>query len=197
VISVSVLARDSGYDTMIKIMPNIFFHALENLPSREIALPKGTLLFDRSDQVTGFYRVLEGKVHLLRQQMDGATFILQRAHAGDILAEASMTTAKFHCAAEAIIPSKVKMWPVDAVRTLVAQNGTAALGYARHLAGQLRGARLRAEIVSLRKVSDRLDAWLAWHDNRMPPKGSLYHLASEINVSPEALYRELANRRVR
>jgi hypothetical protein len=49
------------------------------------------------------------------------------------------------------------------------------------------------EVVSLKTVAERLDAYLAL-GGELPPKGQLVHLASELNVSPEALYRELSRR---
>jgi hypothetical protein len=55
-------------------------------------------------------------------------------------------------------------------------------------------ARAQVEIVSLKKVSERLDAWLALSGD-LPPKGQWHRLASEIGVTPEALYREIARRR--
>ena len=55
--------------------------------------------------------------------------------------------------------------------------------------------RARAEIVSLRTVSARVDAWLALHVGELPARGHWRDLAEEISVAPEALYRELARRR--
>ncbi len=53
---------------------------------------------------------------------------------------------------------------------------------------------MRSEIVALKTVAQRLDAWLTWHD-AIPPKGECRALAFEIAVSPEALYRELGKRK--
>ena len=180
---------------MIEIMPNAFFQQLRNIPSRIVRLEKGALVFERGDPVQGFHRVVQGKVHLLRRQMDGATFILQRAGAGDILAEASLSSANFHCAAEVLEAGELEIWPAEPVRRLLRQDLRAAEGYALHLAAQLRNTRMRAEILSLRRVGDRLDAWLVWHGDELPPKGNWQGMAHEIGVSPEALYRELGQRR--
>ncbi len=53
----------------------------------------------------------------------------------------------------------------------------------------------RAEILSLRTVAARLDAWTAANHDRLPEKGAWKTLAAELATSPEALYRELARRR--
>lgn len=56
--------------------------------------------------------------------------------------------------------------------------------------------RARAALLRLRGVAARPDAWLALTDAGLPPRGELRGLADEIGVTPEALYRELARRRV-
>jgi CRP/FNR family transcriptional regulator, dissimilatory nitrate respiration regulator len=46
---------------------------------------------------------------------------------------------------------------------------------------------------SLKTVAARVDAWMSLNDRPLPPKGR--QVAAEIGVTPEALYRELADRR--
>jgi hypothetical protein len=48
---------------------------------------------------------------------------------------------------------------------------------------------------SLKRVDERLDAWLALHGLSIPPKGKWAEWAAELAVTPEALYRALAIRR--
>ena len=180
---------------MITIMPNDFLTLLNDLPGHTQHLPAGVLLFQRADPVTQVFAVRTGRVHLLRRQEDGASFLLQRAGPGALIAEASLLSDSYHCAAETVEASSLTAWPRRAVQALVTGDKDAALAYARHLAAEVRIARLRAEITCLRRVSDRLDAWLAWHECGLPAKGEWHHLAQELNVTPEALYREIARRR--
>ncbi len=176
-------------------MPGNFFDHLTDIPHQTRLLAKGAMLFDRDDAVRQFYRVDTGEIHLLRQQLDGNSFILQRAGPRAILAEASLMSARYHCAAIAIAPSRLTYWPKTLVRPLIANSSQAAVAYANYLAQEVRTARMRAEIASLNRVSNRLDAWLAWHDGVLPDKGTWHSIARDISVSPEALYRELARRR--
>ncbi|HHS94799.1 MAG TPA: Crp/Fnr family transcriptional regulator [Rhodobacterales bacterium] len=180
---------------MIAIMSTRFLDHLADLPATTRALQKGAQLFDCGDPVTHLHAVRRGEVHLLRRQPDGTAFVLQRAGPGAILAEASVMSETFHCAAEAACDSSVTLWPLAAVRARIAEDAATTEAFARHLAGEVRQARLRAEIASHRRVADRLDAWLAWHEGAMPHKGAWHRLAGELGVSPEALYRELARRR--
>ena len=67
--------------------------------------------------------------------------------------------------------------------------------WAGYLAQELQRARLRSEILSLKTVAQRLDAWIAWNGGRSPKKGEWRFVANQIGISPEALYREIATRR--
>ena len=62
-------------------------------------------------------------------------------------------------------------------------DGAFALAWSRGLAYEVQKARLQAEIVSMRPVAARLDAWLSWH-GAMPARGGWVSLAAEIGVSP-------------
>lgn len=65
----------------------------------------------------------------------------------------------------------------------------------RHVAEAVQGARARAEILSLKTIAARLDAWLALNGDALPPRGRWRDVAAEIGVTPEAFYRELEGRR--
>lgn len=180
---------------MINIMSHKFFDLIQDIPHKSRRFNQQELLFERDDPVRYLYRLDQGEVHLLRRQIDGAAFILQRAGPGSIIAEASMMSKTYHCAAVAITAAIVTYWPRSQVRDRIGTDSRLAEEYSAHLAREVRTARLRAEIASLRRISDRLDAWLVWNDAILPAKGQWIRVAHEINVSPEALYRELAKRR--
>jgi hypothetical protein len=71
-----------------------------------------------------------------------------------------------------------------------------SLELAAHLASEVQGARARAELLSLRTVSERLRAWRALH-GELPPRGRWIEVAQEIGVTPEALYRVLSQVRTK
>ncbi len=180
---------------MIMIMPISFTDYLSRLRFVTRSVGEGTMLFERDDPVVSVFRIISGEVHLLRRQQDGAEFILQRARQGELLAEASITTGGYHCGAVVVKSTVLAVFERGDVRRLISDDPDAVAAFVTHLAGEVREARMRAEIVSLKRVCDRLDAWLAWHDGSLPEKGTWYRIAGEIGVSPEALYRELARRR--
>jgi len=178
-------------------MSLIFLDCLSNVPHRKRHFSKGMQVFERADPVRQVYGMDSGEIRLVRRSDDGREFVLQRATAGSMLAEASAMNDGYHCAAVATVESVVSVWPIGPVRTLIQSDTKTARAFASLLAGEVRNARLRAEILSFRKVSERLDAWLVWNGDKMPEKGNWHHVAQEINVSQEALYRELSRRRIR
>ncbi len=153
------------------------------------------MVFEREDPVEQMFAVLSGEVHLLRRQLGGGYVILQRAGAGAILAEASLISDSYHCAAVAVRDSELAVFGRAPLRARMRVDASLAENFAAHLAGEVRSARMKVEILALKRVGERLDAWLTWHDQAMPEKGEWQRLAREIGVSPEALYRELARRR--
>ncbi|MDK1373396.1 MULTISPECIES: Crp/Fnr family transcriptional regulator [unclassified Sinorhizobium] len=158
---------------------------------------KGEHLFNRDDRVLSLFLVTDGGVHLVRYQADGDTAVLQRSGPGMVLAEASVFSERYHCDAVAITSTRALVVPVAEVRRLLDDDPAFARAWTIHLSRELQSARKRAEIVALRTVSARLDAWMTWNDGRLPVKGDWRALAEEIGVSPEALYREMSRRRSR
>lgn len=151
-------------------------------------------LFFAGDPVRHLALVVEGRVHLLRRTVEGASIILQSAGPGEVLAEASVYSPSYHCGAEAAQPSTVRLLPTGTFVTALRQDPALAEAWAAHLARSVQAARLRAEIRSLRKVSERVDAWLG-EGRALPDRGRWQDLAAELGVTREALYRELARRR--
>jgi CRP-like cAMP-binding protein len=180
---------------MITIMWNPLGKWLSELADKELSLEDGQRLFRAGAPVRNVYLVREGRVRLLRHQRDGAALVLQCATAGDLLAEASMFAACYHCDAIADAPSTVLRVPRERVEKLRVEDPGWLSVLAQHLALEVQRARARAEILSLKRVHSRLDAWLDLNEGRLPERGEWVGLSLEIGVSPEALYRELARRR--
>jgi CRP/FNR family transcriptional regulator, dissimilatory nitrate respiration regulator len=133
----------------------------------------------------------------MRHQHDGSAIILQRAGAGSILAEASLLASRYHCDAMVAEAARVRSFLRQAIAGHFRLDPAFAQAWAAHLVSELQTARLRIEILSLKTVAARVDAWLTWHDGQLPAKGVWKSVAGEIGVSAEALYRELGARRLR
>ncbi|WP_233489021.1 hypothetical protein, partial [Rhodovulum sp. 12E13] len=84
--------------------------------------------------------------------------------------------------------------PREVFRTRLKSDAGLAERWAQNLARTVQAARLRAEIRSLPRVADRLDAWLA-DGQSLPERGRWQEVAAELGITREALYRDLARRR--
>ena len=179
---------------MITIMNLDLSTLLEGLPHRETSFPARESVFRLGDSVKSIHFVRTGIIHLVRHQPEGSPLVLQRAGAGTMLAEASVYSARYHCDAYAETAATTWVAKLNDFRRRLAGSPAFAETWARHLAHQVQNARLHSEILSLKTVAARLDAWRAWH-GALPPKGSWSTIAHEIGVSSEALYREIGRRR--
>lgn len=139
------------------------------------------------------YLVCKGAVALERPMKDGAALTLHVAKAGDALAEASLFAETYHCDAVARTPAEVAVASPKDFLIALWDEPSAALSLVETHAREVQTQRARIEILRLRRVSDRLDAWLDLHGE--PEKGEWIKVAQQIGVSPPALYRELARRR--
>ncbi len=162
--------------------------------ARASPLADGETLFVTGQEVTTICMVRSGSIHLLRHTTHGAQMVLQNAGAGAVVAEASAYSQRYHCDAAASGESVVASVPKERFLAALATDPTLAANWSELLARSVQAARLRAEIRSLPKVADRLDAWLG-EGNRLPDKGRWQDVAAELGVTREALYRELSRRR--
>jgi CRP-like cAMP-binding protein len=182
---------------MIAIMSGSLADMLSKLKGREQTLAAGETAFRSGDPIRSLFLVVAGAMRLMRTLPHGFQLTLQRAGPGAILAEASLFAERYHCDAVAVEGSMLWVMPLAAIRTALSTDFKLALAFARGLSYEVQRARAHAEILTLRTVAERVDAWIALNDGSLPPKGRWRHIASDIGVTPEALYRELADRRSR
>lgn len=162
--------------------------------ARCISLPAGSVLFPTDAEVQDVFFVRQGQVFLQRHTHTGSRLVLQRAGPETLLAEASVFSDHYHCEAVAVKSSSIAAVTKRHFLEIIAGNAEIAMTWMQVLARSIQAARLKSEIRSLTKVSERLDAWLdAGH--ALPEKGQWQDLAAELSVTREALYRELARRK--
>lgn len=158
-----------------------------------VSLGASDVLFRREDTVRNIYLIEAGVVTLERSLSDGSALTLKRAEAGALLAEASLFAEHYHCDATASEPSQLLMHPKTTILERLEKFPTSALALLAETSKEVQRLRARVEILRLKRVADRLDAWLQFFDP--PEKGEWVGVAEAIGVTPPALYRELARRR--
>ncbi len=179
---------------MIAIMFGQVFRKLASGHTRNISLDAGDVLFRHNEQIVHVYLVEQGLIALRRVQKNGNETILMRYGSDDLVAEASVYSAQYHCEAVAIEDTKLLQLPRSYMARWLKSDPAFAHEWAVHLARELQRARQRNDILACNQVSDKIDSWQAWH-GALPKKGTWKHFAAELGVSPEALYRELKKRK--
>lgn len=174
---------------MISIMFDVWTDAFANAPRHD--LPAGTALFHRGDPVRKLFLVREGRVALHRALGDGGSLTLHVAGPGEVVAVGSLFSKVTHCDAVCRTDVRLACHPAGAIRDWFGTSPAAAV--LADTARELQALRARVEVLRLRRLSDRLDAYLDLHG--APEPGGWVHVADWIGVSAPALYRELGRRR--
>jgi CRP-like cAMP-binding protein len=168
--------------------------ALARLAECSRTVPAADTLFRAGDPVKSLYLVVSGALRLTRVLPHGAELVMQRAEPGAIVAETSLFADRYCCNAVAIETSLVRAVRIQEVQSALRDDCRLLWEWVHHMAREVQQARARAEILSLKTVAHRIEGWRALNNGVLPPKGRWRHLADEIGVSPEALYREFARR---
>jgi CRP-like cAMP-binding protein len=163
---------------------------------RERRLATGESLFRLGDRTAGCYKIVKGRVRLLRVGANGQEVTLYVASAGDFVAEASLFSATYHCDAVAMTDAVVQLYPKAAVLAEFRRNPEAARAFMAMLAHQIMTLRTRLEQRNIRSARDRVRHFLntnvAADGRTVAFPGTLKELASELGLTHEALYRALA-----
>lgn len=186
---------------MIAIMSGReFFERLERTCGdrnvRRVELSTGALLFRQGDDPPGLPLLCSGQISLVRWTEAGRGVRIHTACAGETFAEASLQAESCHCDAIALVPSRVHLVPKGLVERALESDRDLAQDYTAHLARSLMQSRrlmeLRAVTPLIERVLIRLEE-LAGSDGVVPVDTSLTSIASDLGVTPPALYRAIAS----
>lgn len=159
-------------------------------------LKSGEALFRVDTPTAGLFEVIKGKIKLVRVDPSGREAVLYIASVGDIVAEASLFSAAYHCDAIATADSIVRLYPKSALLTALNRDPQAAHAFMGMLARQIMNLRTRLEQRNIHSARDRIRRYLTLNvgpDGRtITLPGTLKDLAGELGLAHEALYRTLA-----
>jgi len=154
-------------------------------------LERGEVLFHQDDSATEVFWVHEGRFRLERHLKSGTAVTVSIVRAPAILAEASLFFDHYRCRATAETPSTVSRVAKSTVLALLDDDSGFARTLVRVLASEVRELRARLELRNVRPASERLLQYLRLRqDQGLPPYDRpLAAMASELGITPEALYR--------
>lgn len=180
---------------MTPIMSGSILNRLFESATVERRYGAGARLFRAGDPVSSMFLVVSGEALLVRALPQGSVLTLQRARPGAVVAEASLFAERYHCDGTVAVDTVARILAVASMRETLLGRPDLLLDMTRHFAETIQRTRTQNEILTLRTVKERLDAWMVLNGGAMPRKGAWRGVATEIGVSPEALYRELGCRR--
>jgi CRP/FNR family transcriptional regulator, dissimilatory nitrate respiration regulator len=153
-------------------------------------------VFRQGQSVRWLYRITHGRLRLSRVLARGAEIVLARVSGGEILAEASVFAAHYHCDAFAESTSLLQRYPIRDIHDLLRCHPEAALAYSAHLATQIMDLRALIEIRAIRRSDDRLLTWLRFRSRGTQQSfdghGIWPSVAKQIGLTGESTYRALA-----
>lgn len=158
-------------------------------------LAAGAALFRQGDVSFGIFRLATGRISLVRTTPGGMEVPMHTVRTGELFAEASLFSDRYHCDAIAMQHSDVLVYPKAALMHALQQDSDALWTFAAELAQRVQGLRTRLEVSRIRAAPERVlqalrlrcDASGIWK-----PDGTLKRFAEEIGLTHEALYRALA-----
>ena len=169
-------------------------HIFAPLRSHVMTLAKGDYLFHQGDAVVSFFYVTTGKIKLIRETVEGGQVLIYGALAGETLAEASLFSDVYHCAAIADAPSSLMVYPKAELLAHLESNPQAMMYVLNMFAQQVRDLRSINEIKNIRSAQARVLAYIRYAmnaDGEVHLHTSLKDMAYKIGLTHETYYRTL------
>ncbi len=155
----------------------------------------GETLFHRGDKAFGIFFLAAGRLRMQRVTPDGGTVTLHVARAGEMFAEASLFSDRYHCDAIADVACEIGVYPKQELVARFQDDPAGLWDFAATLARQIQQIRGRYELKQIRSAPDRVLQFLRLRGDAAGvyrPDGSLKDMAAELGLTHEAFYRTLA-----
>lgn len=158
-------------------------------------LAAGDALFRQGDTTFGIFRLVAGRISLVRVTPGGTEVPMHTVRAGELFAEASLFSTRYHCDAVALQRSDVLIYPKAELMRALRQDRDALWAFAGELAQHVQGLRTRLEVSRIRAAPERVLQALRLRCatcGTWKMDGTLKRFAEEIGLTHEALYRAMA-----
>jgi CRP-like cAMP-binding protein len=116
-------------------------------------ISRGAPVFRQGDPADAVFLVESGRVRLVRVMADGTPLTLYVAEVGESFAEASLSSAHYHCDAVAETDTVVLALPKTDLLTALAADPAECLALTLALAAQVRDLRARLELRNIRSAT--------------------------------------------
>lgn len=167
----------------------------DGLATTTLWLAAGAALFRQGARTLGMFRVLSGRVRLVRLTPGGTEVPMHTAVAGELFAEASMFSAHYHCEAIALQDCEILLYPKAELTRHLLEQPEMLWALTAEMARRTQDLRTRLELQHIRSAPERVLQFLRLRcdaHGHWPLPGTLKQWAQELGLTHEALYRALA-----
>ena len=175
-------------------MNDAFKKILSDLKTENLSLKKNDILFLQNDKVLNMYFIKAGRLKLQRETLEGFQVIQHIAFKGEVIAEASLYSQRYHCSAIADTKSEISYLRKIDLLNYFEKNPGAMSQLLMLYAHQIKSLRAINEIKNIRSAKERTLAFLR---NEMDAESevklsiSLKDVAYRIGLTHETFYRTL------
>lgn len=188
------IAHAPDWKALLAGLPELRLLTTDELDAARITeLPRDAQLFRRGQTPRKIHCLLSGEIHLVRYSRRGAAMVLARSRGG-FIAEASLDAPRYHCDALVVADAVVLSLPLPIYRNALDHNAAFRRARFAAQAREIRRLRAQGERLALPTAEERLTHYIETEgsDGGIELDRPLKVLASELNLSHEALYRTLS-----
>lgn len=152
-------------------------------------------LFRQGDPTFGFFRLVSGRIRLIRVTPSGTQVPMHTVRPGELFAEASIFSARYHCDAIAMRACEVLVYSKAELTRRLKEQRDDLWTFASQLAHRVQDLRTGLEMRQIRSATERVLRSLQLRcgaSDTWKMDGTLKQFAEEIGLTHEALYRALA-----
>lgn len=175
---------------------------IDNLPAalRSAAtfqnLVAGQVLFHEREPAQAIFAVAVGRFRLVRYTCEGQMVTFQVVRAGESFSESALFSDSYNCNAIAEVPSRAIAYPKQVLLSVLQERPDFALSLMEGFERKSQWLKSLIELRSIRSARDRLLQYLLTlaqsSTTTLTFDRPLKNVASELGLSPEVLYRTLA-----
>lgn len=158
-------------------------------------VPCNSALFRQGTPTFGIFRLVSGRIRLVRITQSGAQVPMHTVRPGQLFAEPSIFSARYHCDAIAMQASEVLVYSKAELTARFREHGNDLWMFAAAMAHHVQALRSDLTIRQIRSAKERVIQSLELRcgaGDRSKLDGTLKQFAEEIGLTHEALYRALA-----
>jgi CRP-like cAMP-binding protein len=159
-------------------------------------LAAGQVLFHQRDPADYIFAVEVGRIRLISYTIEGNLVVFQIIRAGESFAESALFMELYQCNAIVEIPSRVICYPKTIVLEVLQNSPDLALNLLQRFDRKNKSLKQKLELRSIRSARDRLLQYLLFSaspgENTITFDRAYKDIAHELGLSPETLYRTLA-----